>query len=326
MQRSEQPTSFSCFGSLSNDLKVHVLSFAADAPLESFVNDQNSPEKTSWKAPQHSSLTHILPLVSKEFQNLADSDVLWKEAIVRQVNNDPLVWGTAVKDILSNTTKTCDGLAIGETLQIILKRGEHCRYKDIYRDILCDHVRFVGPVFCMGDSQVLPLGEPFWIHFFEPRYRLMISELLENESDEVKRGEKMVKCDALFLHASTASWPQKLLGAKIAGLMRIKRCENMADGRANVEMVPVGYVRCEETWTRPLTGGLRYAQCLKLGEKETKQMKSAVDGIRSRGSLDDSGVAGVLLACAAHSALALGVLYVFRSLYVFGISFLSEKE
>lgn len=65
---------------LSDDILIEILSYVSNAPFE---NDYADPKST---------LTHILPFVSKQFRELCRADSLWLVSFQRLIGNNPNYW------------------------------------------------------------------------------------------------------------------------------------------------------------------------------------------------------------------------------------------
>jgi hypothetical protein len=254
---SEPRRYFGLFPYLSDDLKLTVLSYVADAPLEGMCNDKDY---------RLSTLTHTIPLVSRRFRDFSRTDLYWKQALIRQVTNEPFLWRSGLLQIcredprLTHSTNKVDLVEVASALQ-----GKS--YKELYAQVLSEQVRFKGPVFFMPGQ--LQIGEPYGLHIFEPRYRLMIAEVMQHQRPEARRGGK-VHGDALFIHANRSP----LAPTSPAVLVQVQRCEVYPDGRADVVLVPVSHVWVEKLWVRPDSGHLYFAQCLRMPLTLTHQMNT----------------------------------------------------
>ena len=170
-------------------------------------------------------------------------------------------------------------------------------YQCIYRSIVHHHLRYQAPVFYMPTS--IRLGVEYGLHFFEPRYRLLISEVMSSYPVTARRGQTIqpllpglcptarpVRDDALkyellnflernesliaqyhtptFIHAHQSP----LRPNTPATIVRIRHCQVEADGRADVLLEPIAYIWLDQIWTRPGTGGLIEARGVRM-EKDT---------------------------------------------------------
>jgi hypothetical protein len=171
-------------------------------------------------------------------------------------------------------------------------------YQCIYRSVLQHHVRYQAPVFYMPSS--IRLGDDYGLHFFEPRYRLLIAEVLAPYPVSARRGERIqplipdiyptngrpIRDEALkfqllnFLEQNESLIHQHQMPTFIhahqsplrpntpATIVQIRHCQVSADGRADVLLKPIGYIWIEQLWERTGTGGLIEARGLRM-EKET---------------------------------------------------------
>lgn len=247
--------SFHLFPYLQEDIKTFVLSFVADAPFETMP--ENYPK---------SSLTHRLPLVSKKFRELAKSDSYWKAAIERQVRREPTMWRNALHSMRETNPEECKEESIAQLVQLTHQKLNGVSYKSIYEDIVTNYLRFKGPVFYMSGQ--VQLGEPYALHFFEPRYRLLIAEVMREQTEEARNGGRIRSRGASFIHANRAP----LAPTTPATIVQVLSCQMYPDGRADVWLLPTAYCWLERVWIRPNSGHLYYAQCLRMGTKVTNEM------------------------------------------------------
>jgi hypothetical protein len=250
--------SFHMFPYLCDELKMSVISFVADAPFE--VMPENY---------RKSSLTHKIPQVSRKFRDLSRSDLYWKTALERQVENEAVNWRTALHSICN--TRPTDPRYMNESVQEIVKRTHSAQgkpsYKKIYEHVVSKHLRFKGPVF-MKSGQV-QLGESYTLHISEPRYRLLISQVMKDQPPEAFAGGP-VAGEVMFLHANR----NPLAPKTPAVLVQLVRCQMHADGSANVILLPRHYVWIEQVWVKK--GRLFYAQSLRMTALATRQMHQLV--------------------------------------------------
>ncbi|KAL3786696.1 hypothetical protein HJC23_002785 [Cyclotella cryptica] len=194
-------------------------------------------------------------------------------------------------------------------------------YQCLYQSVLHRHIRFQAPVFYMPSS--IRLGVEYGLHFFEPRYRLLISEVMAPYPVAARRGQRIqpvipgvyptdgpIRDDALksqllnflernesllqqyhvptFIHAHQ----QPLRPNTPATIVQVRHCQIEADGRADVLLEPVDYIWLEQIWERPGTGGLIEARGLRMGNWASLQYElwSAMAGFgrgdgRGRGQM-----------------------------------------
>ena len=77
------------------------------------------------------------------------------------------------------------------------------------------------------------LGEPYELHFFEPRYRLLIAEVMKGYPESAKSGGR-IQNPPIFVHANRGP----LAPTTPATLVEVVRCEIFPDGRADVVLMP----------------------------------------------------------------------------------------
>lgn len=360
------------------DVLLAILSYVADVPFEVAENPSAVPVG-------HSTLTHTLPLVSKQFRRLTGNhDLFWKHALLRLVRKEPSLWDDGLQcvtfdancdalrseliernrsqtarrrdkrakyvpsnqaplppvesnspAIMSPTSKPPEGaiptLAPEEELlqqasAAVLARppvrhaattagtGTHQR---IFRAVAQNHLRYQAPVFWMPSA--LRLGSPYGLHFFEPRYRLLIAEVMAPQPAGARRGEPVAALVPgllplppglrgtgtdvaairnlvgrhtsllerhylpTFIHAH-----QALHEHTPASIVQVLRCDIQPDGSADVLLNPVAYIWLEKIWERPGTGGLVEARGIRMG-KEASESYELWCGMRRYGRGDGRG-------------------------------------
>lgn len=232
---------FPKFVELGNDLIAHVLSFVADVPFETTASSSTS------------TLTHVLPLVSKEFRRISGSDFFWKLALERLVVKDPYLWEKGLLSFLP------PGITPSSTL--VQQVGTHLAleqntYRSIFQRLTRDYLRFTAPLFHMlGQVQ---LGHSFGLHFFEPRYRHLIATVMRGYESQ---GEPLEEEEGpTFLYAHTSP----LAPMAVACVVQVQRCHIYPDGSADVTLVPIHYVWLEKIREIPQTGRLYEGQSLRM--------------------------------------------------------------
>lgn len=260
--RKHQPEdkTFPSFKALGEDIMVHVLSFVADAPFET-------------NSSHISTLTHCLPLVSKQFHRLVQStDCFWKDALFRQATKEPPLWHSGLKQLCQNQEAKDKSLsALLDDLQE--ETGMDCL--DLYKEVLQKKIRCVLPVFYMGHPIRVQNAEPYGLHFFEPRYRRLIAEVMDRFPVEAKQGQPIVleegQAPPVFIHAHA----HPLRTGSPAALVQVIRCRMYQDGRADVYLLPIAYLRMEKVWEVPNSGHLLCGQGVRIGERETAELDDA---------------------------------------------------
>ena len=280
---------FKLFSYLSEDLKATVLSFVADAPFETVTLPQNYPK---------SNLTHSLPAVNRHFRSLCNGNLFWKEAVIRMTKQEPDLWTKALRALLRNNNSNhhyrhkVHHVDVGaaaqppneETVQQLVedahqawrkrqpvkssdKSSYKVSYKAFYETIVNRHLRFKGPLFFMPGQ--VALGQEYSLHFFEPRYRLLMAQIMRHQPAAARNGGP-IRDAVYFLHANRAP----LERTTPAVLVQVRQCQIYSDGRADVVLLPVHYVWLERIWVRSDQGNLYYAQVLKMGRDVTQLMNN----------------------------------------------------
>jgi hypothetical protein len=224
------PTFFR-FTDLSDELQVHIIAFIADAPYEDLSNGDKS-----------STLTDTLPLVSRKFCEMANSNALWHVALRRVIQSDETWRRAAAASSLWNEYHATSS-----------STGTSINFKSLYRDIFETNVAFTGPVFIMPmpDDQVSPVYDLF---IFERRYLFMIDCLLRQHQEWVDRGSVGSPPPMLFMHAHQGHTQQRN-----ALLVDMVNCVELPNGTYAVTLQLESLLRIERSWVVPNTGNLYYA-------------------------------------------------------------------
>jgi len=246
----ERPKTFHQFTLLTEDLQLLILSFIAEVPYE-------VPHRRSL-------LTHVLPYVSHHFYALCQSDYLWQEALERLIHKDPVLWVTGLQK-LAPTVNQSTSLKF---VQLVHQDLNEPGFLRMFQMVVERHLHFTGPVFIM--SGVVRLGEGIALHFFEPRYRLLVQRVLEGFSPEFRQGAPMDAATApTFVYAHTAPF----VPTTPAVLVRVQQCTVYPNGSADVVLIPTAYVWLTRLWEAPNTGRLHYAQTLRMPTDEARQLE-----------------------------------------------------
>jgi len=266
---------FPQFNDLSDDIQLLVLSFVADAPFK-FNGD------TLTKEDYHSTLTHVLPFVSRHFLSLVRSkqaDVFfWREVLLRRIQKEPFLWKEGLRRLISEfeppsshaTTilndDTCSIDLFNYVYDLVASRSQSEKiYQNIFKDILTNHIRYSGPVFIMPGE--VRLNHVFGLHLFEPRYRLMIQEVMANSP--CTNGENITDNNPTFIYAN------RLSKRSSAVIVQVRNCMIHSNGRADVELIPSAYVWLEDAWIRSNTRNLYHARTIRM----TRRASLALDAL-----------------------------------------------
>ena len=193
-------------------------------------------------------------------------------------------------------------------------------YQCLYQTIVLHHLRYQAPVFCMHSE--MKLGSAYGLHFFEPRYRLLISEVMGSYPVSARRGmpilpmlpglfppprerngqmseedidtldELMEKNKSLmtdyhrptFIHAHQSP----LRRDTPATVVQVEQCVIQPDHSADVFLRPIAYIWLEEIWERPGTGGLVEARGIRMG-KDASESYERWCGMRGLSTGDGRG-------------------------------------
>ena len=242
-------TAFHQFSMLHEDLQILIFSFVTAAPFE-------DPQKRS-------PVTHVLPFVSKQVRAMCQSNFLWKSALERLVEKEPSLWVQGLLKLYA-----CDSSS-PHFVRLVHEGLQEPGYMHVFRLVVERYLRFTGPVFMM--SGPVRLGELFGLHFFEPRYRLLIRQVMEgfavdNPSGYVypRNGEYPTFCYA-HMAPFAPTTP--------ACLVEVRQCTIHANGTADVMLMPVAFVWMETLSEAPNTGRLHFARCLRMGEEDSRALE-----------------------------------------------------
>lgn len=180
-------------------------------------------------------------------------------------------------------------------------------YQCLYQSVVLRHLRYQAPVFYMNSS--VQLGSQYGLHMFEPRYRLLMSEVMSSFPLRARRGERIgpmvpglfppscvhgqrvmeddIKASTLnlleenesllgkyqmptFIHAHQSP----LRRNTPATIVQVQHCAISPDGSADVLLKPIAYIWLEQIWERPGTGGLIEARGIRMGKEAMNAYES----------------------------------------------------
>lgn len=256
---------FDHFNEFHEDIVKLILSFVVDAPLEKWESNVHQPVETK------STLTHVIPYVCKTFYDFSRLESFWEPCLRRQLertDNMKYHWIRGLKRLLPANFQLDKN---DDLVQVVLDRIEEKSYKKIYKTVLNCHIRSTYPIFIMPSQ--IRLGEIYGLHLFEPRYRIMIRELLQScgNPEEAGNGQEIV--DGIkFVDGISVNQPPYLIHACLGGLgpgelaclVQLVWCSTYEYGTADVQLLPVAWVRLDEVWYRPNTGHLFYAKATRV--------------------------------------------------------------
>lgn len=282
---------FHQFSQLNDELVTNILSYIADIPYQISSFDYTS------------TLTSTLPLVSKKFHSICKNGFLWEIALTSLVVAEADLWGTALhhfieehasvdmgatlqymRQLLSSDEdlgKTNSKLlvaACGSMQEAIIDHGSQVGYgfhSELYRWLLCNHVRYYGPVFYMPD-EAIQRGTIFGLHFFEPRYRRLIREVMEPYPDEFKEGTEITEENGItspptFIYANRSP----LKRGQAAIVVQVLQCVIHDNGAADVFLRPIQHLHVELVWTQnDMSDHLYFARGKRMREEEQDQLEA----------------------------------------------------
>ena len=243
---------------------ANVFSFVADVPFEN--------PTSSFK----STLTHVLPLVSKDVHRITSTDYYWKDALDRLTIKDPYLWQKGLLSFLPKGMQPPSESESSSSLaQQVAVHLNTTSFRHLFRRLTSEYLRFTAPIFHMQGQ--VRLGHAFGLHFFEPRYRLLIRTVMEeyrnqhhNDNDNTTTNSDIVLVDGpSFIYAHQAP----LAPTSVACIVQVRQCQVYGDGSADVTLVPTHYVWLERVRELPSTGRLYQGRCLKMGGDATQRME-----------------------------------------------------
>ncbi len=238
---------FKLFPYLHDDIKLHIIGFCADAPMETF--------------PYLSGTLISYRSVNLNFQKLCDSDVLWRDALMRMCKKEPMFLH-ALRQYVQEQEQLKAGRNSASIEDLLQAADPHQpSFKSLYEILVNQYLRVHDcPVF--GMPGIVTMGQPYTVHFFERRYRLMIQLLMANQPDSAKQGGPL-SSNVTFVHANRAPLQCPLP----AVLVRIVQCQMHPDGRADVVLLPLYHVTLEKLWIRENSDHLYMCQALRMGQR-----------------------------------------------------------
>jgi len=162
---------------------------------------------------------------------------------------------------------------------------------ELYRYVLSNNIRFTSPLFYMPDN--VQLGNEFGLHFFEPRYRLLIADVMAPYPNHVNGRPIRIKSNNGSAHDDNidsddsdddnfelpSSYPRFIYANKsplkrgtTACIVQVKQCVIHANATADVYLNPVSYAKIEHVWVRPHSHNLYEARVMMLNRQETKDV------------------------------------------------------
>jgi hypothetical protein len=334
--------SFRLFARLPPDVQTHILSFVAVAPWETLLGSSAIAHSKRLQisesvATGSSTLTNVLPFVSRTFRSYCNSNVFWEAALQRAIYNSP-VWRVAVQRLFDNQEGNVDSnqksqyhdkWGTGTNTRMndrdewtnssrrkrINKYQNTCRALHFLQDLSQNDLSSVVQDSANQDSNPNPISlilykdilqqsirvccrvvisrmttswNRYELVLSEPRYRTMMSQLLE-ESNKRHGSMPKVPKPVYFLQATagTLASVQRPCDVK-AHLVQILHYSVASENEPvwstlsfsatpplkvllrksiiHVVVQRVADVRMERYWVQPQTKGLYQAQALRIRE------------------------------------------------------------
>uniref|UniRef100_A0A6V2A4W5 Lon N-terminal domain-containing protein n=1 Tax=Ditylum brightwellii TaxID=49249 RepID=A0A6V2A4W5_9STRA len=154
----------------------------------------------------------------------------------------------------------------------------------LFQQTVSTHLRQTHPIFYMPGT--VRLGCVFGLHFFEPRYRVLISEVMSSYPVGFRTGD--------VIDASTEGRFPEFVYAHVAPLaptnpaciVQVRQCHIYPDGTADVLLMPVAYVWMERVWERPNSGGLACGRVVRMGKEASRALERSLWGSTRLDSAD----------------------------------------
>ncbi|VEU41067.1 unnamed protein product [Pseudo-nitzschia multistriata] len=254
--------SFSQFELFDDDIRKLILSFVAEAPYQRKIGEYHQ-----------GTLTSTIPLVNKEFNSFAVLDYFWQPILRKQLDHKyhGVLWREGLRRLLPLDEDVDDEelLNLEKTIRTISAHFGNTRMgcRDIYRRVLTSHIYFDAPVFIMPCQ--VQMGEIYGLHLFEPRYRIMVHELMmgcENPVEASSGGkirfgrQNGVVAPPFLIHACLG----RVAPGELAVLVQLVWCHTYERGTADVRLLPVSWVRLDRIWLRRNAHNLFYAKAWRL--------------------------------------------------------------
>jgi hypothetical protein len=260
----EEPL-FPQFSELNEDIQRIIVSFLTDAPYEFEL--AHSTRQYQFRP---ATLTTTLPLVNKTFYEFADQDSCWREALLRQLANEERdhIWKAGLRRMLPLAHSLEEDADLLQEVRTHLG-PQSVSHKDIYRKIFTRHLKFEAPMFLMPCS--VTLGEIYGLHLFEPRYRVMVRNLMDacEDPQAARNGEPIrpgttqdgILQPPYLIHFCL---PQHLRTGALACLIQVVWCRTYEQETADVQLMPIAWVKLDRVWCRQDQGDLFYAKATRV--------------------------------------------------------------
>lgn len=237
---STPSSQFPLFSDLPDSCQLLVISFVASAPLERIfeVVDFDNSNST-----ENGTLTGSLPRVCRKFREYCQAEPLWQACLERALTGDK-IWRDTVPRMAPAQLAAIS--PVSDLISALRKHMNVSSSQNLYQVMLNQHIRVRLPVFMMPMEFENEPHPRYQLHFFEPRYRIMMAELMREPRRDTS--------SPVFLHIVDMRGPR----AKTGALVRVVECAFAQDGRCVAELERVGSVKLRKCWERPQSMGLYY--------------------------------------------------------------------
>ena len=127
---------------------------------------------------------------------------------------------------------------------------EKCVAQEVFRQVLLYRKPVRLPVFTLPCSTTL--GEELYFRLHEPRYRLLIADVMAGRPSSQRKGLLLSSPRPRFLFACKPD----PLRSKVACIVEVRKCLIHLDGVADIVIVPISWVLMQDVAERPQSGGL----------------------------------------------------------------------
>jgi hypothetical protein len=142
----------------------------------------------------------------------------------------------------------------------------------VFRYVVANHLVYRSPVFYVPGT--LRLNIEVGLRFFEPRYQLMISEVMSGFPGSARSGEPIVVENVRdypsFVYAHKSLEPKNP-----ACIVQVRQCLIHPNGTADVFLVPLAYVWIDRVVERPASGGLADVRVIRMGKAASTALQYA---------------------------------------------------
>lgn len=137
---------------------------------------------------------------------------------------------------------------------------QHTAYKLIFDWVLKHHVLLTFPMFIMRDNSIT-IDASYGLHFFEPRYRLMMIEIMQPYPKGYSFG---LPCNCLRKPQFFYAFKGRVNPGSEVAVVEVEQCFTHPDARADVLLTIKSFARILHSWERPNSYGLYEAQAVRL--------------------------------------------------------------